>query len=60
MGGTKRMLRVCRVCVMQVKWKFGFEPYVVVRTDQSPRYPEVLLERMRDKLPYIFELYKAG
>ena len=47
------------VC-LQVVGEFGYEPYVIVNTDQSPRYPETLSERMRDKLPYTIEMQMAG
>jgi hypothetical protein len=39
---------------------FGYEPYLVIRTAESPAYPELLMERMRDKLTYTVEVQIAG
>ena len=47
-------------CVAQVEWADKFEPYIVVPTRDTPLYEERLVERMRDKMPYMFELKLKG
>ena len=44
---------------IQVRGKFGYEPYLIV-PKSAPVYHEQLLERMRDKLSYTIEVEKAG
>ncbi|ELT90283.1 hypothetical protein CAPTEDRAFT_177310 [Capitella teleta] len=39
---------------------FGYEPYLVIRAQDSPEYSELLLERMRDKFTYTVEVQVAG
>ncbi len=44
----------------QVKYKFPFEPYILMRTKEMPLYFEDVLDRMQDKALSAEVLSKRG
>jgi Glycosyl-transferase for dystroglycan len=44
----------------RVEHRFGYEPYVIVRTERTPRYDEQFVGYGDDKASHFFELKAAG
>ena len=55
-----RLMFHCCFKTLQVKWRDAYEPYVVLKTSEMPRYEPALLERMGDKIAYGLHLYAKG
>ena len=45
---------------LQVEHQKEFEPYVMLKTVDSPLFYEIQLERMGDKFTYVLEIHKKG
>ena len=43
-----------------MKYAYGFEPYVVIKQDVSPRYDERFLQRFYNKVVHLAELDARG
>ena len=54
------MCYVMCIHVLQIKWKQYFEPYVVMKISQTPRYHEGFVGREFNKISQIMEVQARG
>ncbi|ELU08592.1 hypothetical protein CAPTEDRAFT_191108 [Capitella teleta] len=46
--------------IYPIQWYTHYEPYVIVKTTETPAYDGTFIERYFDKVSHIFHLHKAG